>query len=30
MQVLWIAIGSCLAVWVCWRASAKHYTAVGN
>jgi viologen exporter family transport system permease protein len=29
MQVLWITIGS-LAVWVCWRASAKHYTAVGN
>jgi viologen exporter family transport system permease protein len=29
MQLLWIAIGS-LAVWVCWRASAKHYTAVGN
>ncbi len=29
MQVVWITIGS-LAVWVCWRASAKHYTAVGN
>ena len=29
MQLLWITIGS-LAVWVCWRASAKHYTAVGN
>jgi len=29
MQAVWITIGS-LAVWVCWRASAKHYTAVGN
>ena len=29
MQLLWITIGA-LAVWVCWRASAKHYTAVGN
>jgi ABC-2 type transport system permease protein len=29
MQLLWITIGS-LAVWACWRASAKHYTAVGN
>jgi ABC-2 type transport system permease protein len=29
MQLLWITIGS-FAVWICWRASAKHYTAVGN
>jgi ABC-2 type transport system permease protein len=29
MQLLWITIGG-LAVWVCWRASAKRYTAVGN
>lgn len=29
MQLLWITIGS-VAVWICWRASAKHYTAVGN
>jgi ABC-2 type transport system permease protein len=29
MQALWIAIGSFL-VWVCFRASVKHYTAVGN
>jgi viologen exporter family transport system permease protein len=29
MQALWIAIGSFL-VWVCFRASIKHYTAVGN
>ena len=29
MQLLWIAIGSAL-VWVCFRASVKHYTAVGN
>jgi ABC-2 type transport system permease protein len=29
MQVLWTAIGSAL-VWVCFRASVKHYTAVGN
>ena len=29
MQLLWTTIGA-LAVWVCWRASAKHYTAVGN
>jgi viologen exporter family transport system permease protein len=29
MQALWITLGS-LAVWVCWRASAKRYTAVGN
>jgi len=29
MQVLWSTIGGA-AVFVCWRASAKHYTAVGN
>jgi ABC-2 type transport system permease protein len=29
MQLLWITIGS-TAVWICWRASAKRYTAVGN
>ena len=29
MQALWVAIGSFL-VWVCFRASVKHYTAVGN
>ncbi len=29
MQVLWIAIGTGLVV-VCFRASVKHYTAVGN
>jgi ABC-2 type transport system permease protein len=29
MQVLWTAIGGAL-VWVCFRASVKHYTAVGN
>jgi ABC-2 type transport system permease protein len=29
MQALWIGIGSFL-VWVCFRASVKHYTAVGN
>ena len=29
MQVLWTAIGSAL-VWVCFRGSVKHYTAVGN
>jgi ABC-2 type transport system permease protein len=29
MQLLWITIGG-LAVWACWRASAKRYTAVGN
>jgi ABC-2 type transport system permease protein len=29
MQLLWITIGS-VAVWICWRASARHYTAVGN
>ncbi len=29
MQVLWTAIGSAL-VWVCFRASVKRYTAVGN
>jgi ABC-2 type transport system permease protein len=29
MQALWIAIGSFL-VWICFRASVKHYTAVGN
>ncbi|HEV8250119.1 MAG TPA: ABC-2 family transporter protein [Gaiellaceae bacterium] len=29
MQALWIAIGSFL-VWVCFRASVRHYTAVGN
>jgi ABC-2 type transport system permease protein len=29
MQALWTAIGSAL-VWVCFRQSVKHYTAVGN
>jgi ABC-2 type transport system permease protein len=29
MQLLWTAIGSAV-VWVCFRASVKHYTAVGN
>jgi viologen exporter family transport system permease protein len=29
MQALWTAIGSA-AVFVCWRATSKHYTAVGN
>jgi ABC-2 type transport system permease protein len=29
MQVLWTAIGSAL-VWVCFRVSVKHYSAVGN
>jgi viologen exporter family transport system permease protein len=29
MQVLWTTIGAAL-VWVCFRASVKHYTAVGN
>ena len=29
MQLFWTVVGSVL-VWVCWRASAKHYTAVGN
>jgi ABC-2 type transport system permease protein len=29
MQALWTAIGAGL-VWVCWRRSVKHYTAVGN
>jgi ABC-2 type transport system permease protein len=29
MQALWIAIGAGL-VWVCFRRSVKHYTAVGN
>ena len=29
IQALWIAAGSFL-VWVCFRASVKHYTAVGN
>jgi viologen exporter family transport system permease protein len=29
MQALWIAIGS-FAVWICFRKSVKHYTAVGN
>jgi ABC-2 type transport system permease protein len=29
MQVVWTGIGSAL-VWVCFRASVKHYTAVGN
>jgi ABC-2 type transport system permease protein len=29
MQALWTAIGAAL-VWACWRASVKHYTAVGN
>ena len=29
MQLFWATVGGGL-VWVCWRASAKHYTAVGN
>jgi len=29
MQLFWTTVGAGL-VWVCWRASAKHYTAVGN
>jgi ABC-2 type transport system permease protein len=29
MQALWTAIGGGL-VWVCFRASVRHYTAVGN
>jgi ABC-2 type transport system permease protein len=29
MQLFWTTVGGVL-VWVCWRASAKHYTAVGN
>ena len=29
MQALWIAVGSFL-VWVCFRSSVRHYTAVGN
>jgi viologen exporter family transport system permease protein len=29
MQLVWTAIGGAL-VWVCFRASVKHYTAVGN
>ena len=29
MQALWIAIGAGL-VWVCFRRSVRHYTAVGN
>jgi ABC-2 type transport system permease protein len=29
MQALWIAVGSFL-VWVCFRASVRRYTAVGN
>jgi ABC-type uncharacterized transport system permease subunit len=29
MHALWTAIGAGL-VWVCFRASVKHYTAVGN
>jgi ABC-2 type transport system permease protein len=29
MQLFWITVGG-TAVWICWRASAKHYTAVGN
>jgi ABC-2 type transport system permease protein len=29
MQALWTAIGGGL-VWLCWRASVRHYTAVGN
>jgi ABC-2 type transport system permease protein len=29
MQALWTAIGS-FFVFVCWRATSKHYTAVGN
>ena len=29
MQLFWTTVGAIL-VWVCWRLSAKHYTAVGN
>lgn len=29
MQALWTTVGAAL-VWVCFRASVKHYTAVGN
>jgi ABC-2 type transport system permease protein len=29
MQLFWTTVGAIL-VWVCWRVSAKHYTAVGN
>ena len=29
MQILWTAIGGCL-VWAFWRASVRHYSAVGN
>jgi ABC-2 type transport system permease protein len=29
MQAFWTAVGVGL-VWICWRASARHYTAVGN
>jgi ABC-2 type transport system permease protein len=29
MQLFWTTVGAVL-VWVCWRLSAKHYTAVGN
>jgi ABC-2 type transport system permease protein len=29
MQLFWTVLGSVL-VWICWRSSAKHYTAVGN
>jgi len=29
MQLFWATVGGTL-VWICWRASAKHYTAVGN
>jgi ABC-2 type transport system permease protein len=29
IQIVWIAIGGCL-VWLFWRASVKHYSAVGN
>jgi len=29
MQIVWIAIGTGLVI-VCFRASVKHYTAVGN
>ena len=29
MQLFWATVGGAL-VWICWRSSAKHYTAVGN
>ena len=29
MQLFWATVGGTL-VWICWRSSAKHYTAVGN